>query len=1492
MTILSPSLRGLLGAALLAGLVAGGGCTSRDLPAGQCLFDADCAAGLVCADLYCRTACDERRPCPEGMRCVPAPGTPHRICVGATEEPRCQYASDCPATTVCTRDGRCQSECLADYDCTVVNPYLSCVRGTCDLVCGEGFANCDGDRRNGCEAELATSSTHCGACGNTCRAGANAAARCVAGRCAVTCAEGFGDCDGDPSNGCEADLSAPAHCGRCGVVCAGSMGLCVRDAEGARCAASCGGETPTQCGGACVNTRSDPAHCGACGVACPTGPNAEAVCAEGRCAVRCTEATRYADCDGTASTGCEADLPSDPRNCGACGAVCPVGSNGQGACVAGACGTVCMTGFGDCDGDAANGCETNLATSPNSCGMCGRACSAPANATPRCAEGVCGFVCNPGFGDCDGDPANGCETNTGASAAHCGACGAACESGLVCSAGRCISGCPQGQSTCAGACADLQTNPSHCGGCGRVCQAPANAQARCAGGQCSFACNAGFGDCDGNPANGCETSLQTAVSSCGACGQACALANATPVCTSGRCAVATCAAGFGNCDADPANGCEANLNTTVAACGACGRACALPNATPACASGRCVVAQCNAGFGDCDGNPANGCETPLAGSVAHCGACGNVCPSGNGSATCAQGVCGLTCNAGFGNCDGNPTNGCETNLTTTVSSCGMCGRACALPNATAGCAGGQCTVVSCAAGWGNCDNNPANGCETNLGTTVAACGACGRACSLANATPACMGGQCAVASCAAGFGNCDGNPANGCEVNLNTTPASCGMCGRACSLANATAGCAGGQCTVASCAAGWGNCDNNPANGCETNLTTTTAHCGACGRACAAGQVCSNGTCSNLCQAPTTFCSGQCVNTSTNVGHCGACGRACGAFPNGMAVCSGGACGGLCAAGFGDCNGLAGDGCEVNLQSTLAHCGACGRVCAPANAVGMCMGGACGIASCAGGWGNCDGSPTNGCETNLTTTVAHCGACGRACNLPNATAQCADGTCRILRCNAGFGDCDNNPANGCETNLNSTLAHCGGCGMGCSTNNVVGGSCANGQCAGTCAAGTQNCDNNLRSNGCELPLTDPRNCGACGVSCFGSNVAAATCTRSLTSGAYVCGISSCNAGWANCNGLVADGCETNTQTTYAHCGGCGVTCDPQVRATNYPHTCQAGQCLPTNDSCASATTLNLSQGPVVTFTGNNTYARPARDLAAPCDSSTGRDLFYRFTLTQREIVYATTAGGATWDTALFFATSCTAALTGTPPAGQVYCNDDINTTGCSEQTGGLQSVVTAVLNPGTYYLVLAGHGSGAGSATVTLEHYPVGSGGVINIPFQSGRYTGTTTGTGTISGTCGGNGPEVTYWFRSCPSGGRWFFGASTCDRTTNYDTVLYTRVGASQSCNDDTGQCSINPRASQTASTTINGAGLRLVTVDSYLATGGTYAVNISISPWIGWRSPRRPPEACYADGGPAERLDPRLRPRLGSAPDHGYPPSRPGHERPPARAARAAGA
>src|SRR5688500_17621371 len=54
---------------------------------------------------------------------------------------------------------------------------------------------------------------------------------------------------------------------------------------------------------------------------------------------------------------------------------------------------------------------------------------------------------------------------------HCGACGAVCPAGLLCSLGRCVCPAPTGRTYCAVAdvCADLRFDPMHCGACGAAC---------------------------------------------------------------------------------------------------------------------------------------------------------------------------------------------------------------------------------------------------------------------------------------------------------------------------------------------------------------------------------------------------------------------------------------------------------------------------------------------------------------------------------------------------------------------------------------------------------------------------------------------------------------------------------------------------------------------------------------------------------------------------------------------------------------------------------------------------------------------------------------------------------------------------------------------------------------------------------------------------------------------------------------------------------------
>lgn len=95
---------------------------------------------------------------------------------------------------------------------------------------------------------------------------------------------------------------------------------------------------------------------------------------------------------------------------------------------------------------------------------------------------------------------------------------------------------------------------------------------------------------------------------------------------------------------------------------------------------------------------------------------------------------------------------------------------------------------------------------------------------------------------------------------------------------------------------------------------------------CPSGEVCSGGSCEASCGSGLAECGGACVNLSNDPRHCAACGVVCPEVPSATPACADSRCGYLCELGFGDCNGLASDGCETSLTTEL-HCGACGNAC-------------------------------------------------------------------------------------------------------------------------------------------------------------------------------------------------------------------------------------------------------------------------------------------------------------------------------------------------------------------------------------------------------------------------------------------------------------------------------------------------------------------------------------------------------------------------------------
>jgi hypothetical protein len=224
--------------------------------------------------------------------------------------------------------------------------------------------------------------------------------------------------------------------------------------------------------------------------------------------------------------------------------------------------------------------------------------------------------------------------------------------------------------------------------CSPVCANP-HGTTSCDSSACVPVCATGYADCDGNLSNGCEANLQADPMHCGSCSRACTVDSGSATCQTGACGASTCAMGTGDCDGNQANGCEANLNTSAANCGFCGNACTYGHATGTCLGGACKLGPCNAGFADCDGNAANGCETDLNSSTNHCGTCAVSCTNANGSTSCASGMCAPSCSGGFADCDSNLANGCETSTATTTN-CGTCNHACTADAGMATCTSGTC----------------------------------------------------------------------------------------------------------------------------------------------------------------------------------------------------------------------------------------------------------------------------------------------------------------------------------------------------------------------------------------------------------------------------------------------------------------------------------------------------------------------------------------------------------------------------------------------------------------------------------------------------------------------------------------------------------------------------------------------------------------------------------------------------------------------------------
>ncbi|AKU93951.1 Tryptophan synthase alpha chain [Labilithrix luteola] len=315
--------------------------------------------------------------------------------------------------------------------------------GCIDTACPAPLATCSA--KVPCSINLDEDVDHCGACGNRCPSRSdNASYICSQGQCRLVCSELHADCNHLADDGCETVLvDDPANCGACGNACK----------DGEVCwKAACGCPKGfTQCGDTCVNTSSDQKNCGACGSVCSapdrddprwtcgpgfSPPNTAWLCGGSSCNLACKP--HFADCNQLfCGDGCEVDLQTDPANCGACGNACSAGQD----CVAGVC--LCPPQLTKCGLSVFLSTPScvDLNSDVENCGACGHQCPGidSRSGSPGCQDGVCTYVCAPGFADCNGRAIDGCEVDLMRDQKHCGSCKTSCDvaAGQPCISGQC-----------------------------------------------------------------------------------------------------------------------------------------------------------------------------------------------------------------------------------------------------------------------------------------------------------------------------------------------------------------------------------------------------------------------------------------------------------------------------------------------------------------------------------------------------------------------------------------------------------------------------------------------------------------------------------------------------------------------------------------------------------------------------------------------------------------------------------------------------------------------------------------------------------------------------------------------------------------------------------------------------------------------------------------------------------------------------------------------
>jgi hypothetical protein len=293
------------------------------------------------------------------------------------------------------------------------------------------------------------------------------------------------------------------------------------------------------------------------------------------------------------------------------------------------------------------------------------------------------------------------------------------------------------------------------------------------------------------------------------------------------------------------------------------------------------------------------------------------------------------------------------------------------------------------------------------------------------------------------------------------------------------------------------------------------------------------------------YCTGECVEPKTDRRHCGTCDNACEA----VASCVGGIC--TCPSGFESCGGVC-----VDLGTDRGNCGICGNICDPdqvCSGMGICL------TECGSGFTLCDAGSSPYCA-DTGSDPFNCGGCHSSCGpYMQAAAACVSSVCGLI-CDAGFGDANGQPADGCECAITSAEEICDAMDNDCDGNIDDGFACVLGMTQACTVSGT--CTGSQVCQGPDCTWSDcmntswncipgPPETRVCCVTGTQSRSCRDDCTLSAWSDCSVLG--ECSPAAAENQACCATGNQTRTCQADCSWGGWG--------------DCSTGECTPGEQYC-------------------------------------------------------------------------------------------------------------------------------------------------------------------------------------------------------------------------------------------------------------------------------------------------------------------------------------